>query len=94
MYIYIILCSDDSYYIGVTNNIDRGFEEHQSGIHPESYTFSIRPLELVYIEEFDRPNAAIAREKQPKRWSRKKKEALVSGNENSLKTFSKKSFCK
>lgn len=79
-YVYILKCSDKSYYTGVTNNVDRRFAEHQDGKNPDSYTFSRRPLELVFCEYFTDPKQAIAFEKQVKGWSRAKKEALIAGD--------------
>jgi len=84
-YVYILLCSDKSYYTGITNNVGRRFTEHQNGIHPKSYTFSRRPLQLVFVREFTKPLKAIAYEKQLKRWSRAKKEALIRGDFDELK---------
>jgi putative endonuclease len=84
-FVYILLCSDDSYYTGVTNNIARRFAEHQRGIHPESYTFTRRPTAIVFIREFNKPMDAIRFEKQVKRWSRLKKEALIRGDFDELK---------
>jgi putative endonuclease len=77
LYIYILECNDDSLYIGVTNNVGRRFIEHVSGLHENSYTFSRRPLKLVFCKQFDRPMKAIKYEKQLKRWSRAKKNALI-----------------
>ena len=76
-YTYILKCSDDSYYIGVTNNVERRLIEHQEGINITCYTYSRRPIDLVYFEKFIDILQAIAREKQLKGWSRKKKEALI-----------------
>jgi putative endonuclease len=87
-HVYILLCSDGSYYTGITNNVDRRFKEHEKGIHPESYTFSRRPLKLVYVRDFPKPMMAIAFEKQVKRWSRAKKEALINGDIEELKRLS------
>ncbi|OIP01511.1 MAG: endonuclease [Bacteroidetes bacterium CG2_30_33_31] len=92
MYVYILHCADDSFYIGVTNNIERRFLEHQQGIHEGSYTSYRRPVELVYYEEFDGPLVAIAREKQLKNWSRAKKLALIQAHERELKNLAKKKF--
>jgi putative endonuclease len=75
-YVYILKCSDSSYYTGLTNNIERRFQEHQSGENSTSYTFKKRPVELVFCEEFLDVNQAISFEKQIKGWSRKKKEAI------------------
>jgi putative endonuclease len=84
-YVYILKCSDDSYYTGVTNDIDRRFYEHQSGLNPNAYTHNRRPVELVFCEEYGDINQAIAFEKQVKGWTRKKKEAIIAGNWGKLK---------
>lgn len=91
-YVYILLCSDDSYYVGFTNNITRRFEEHSSGYKSTSYTASRLPVQLVYHETFSNPIIGIAREKQLKKWSRVKKEALIAGHEKVLKALAKKDF--
>jgi putative endonuclease len=78
----------------MTNNIDKRFIEHQDGIDSTCYTFKRRPLELVYTEMYIDVNQAIAREKQLKGWSRRKKEALIAGELNELLKFSKKEFKK
>ena len=75
-YVYILLCSDKSYYIGFTNDIGRRMQEHHCGADPDCYTYRKRPLELVYFDVFTDPKSAIAFEKQ----SRKKKQALISNN--------------
>ena len=93
-YVYILKCADDSYYTGITNDLNRRFNEHQVGIHPESYTFSRRPLELKFYEEFTDPTIAIEYEKKIKKWSRAKKEALIDGQYNKLPMLSKKKFKK
>ncbi|MFY8185291.1 MAG: GIY-YIG nuclease family protein [Bacteroidia bacterium] len=89
LFVYILKCADDSYYIGVTNNLERRFEEHVTGFIESCYTFSRRPLELVYQNEFQNPNDAIAFEKQIKKCSRAKKEALIAGDIDKLKELSK-----
>jgi len=76
-YVYILECSDKSYYIGITNDYVRRLHEHQSGLHQKSYTYSKRPLKLVYISVFHDVHQAIAWEKKIKKWTRKKKEALI-----------------
>ena len=78
--VYIVNCKDDSYYTGVTNNVERRIVEHNSGLDKKSYTYSRRPVKLVYSQEFSDPNEAIRFEKQVKGWSRAKKEALIEGN--------------
>jgi putative endonuclease len=89
-YVYILACSDDSYYTGITNDIERRLYEHDAGLDQESYTYIRRPLVLKYLEQFDDINKAIEREKQIKKWSRKKKEALFEQNYEMLKFLSKK----
>lgn len=91
-YVYIIKCSDNTYYTGITNDLQRRFIEHQSGENENSYTFKRRPLQLVYYSEFSDVNTAIAKEKQIKKWSRKKKEALIKENYERLTLLSKKNW--
>ena len=74
--IYILLCSDGSYYVGLTKKpVEVRVWEHNEGI-VEGYTHSRRPVTLMYIE-LSSINRAIDREQQLKKWSRKKKEALI-----------------
>ncbi len=80
MYVYILECSDQSFYTGVTNDIDRRMEEHRQGDNPKAYTYSRRPFKLVYCEMFHVPLDAIDFEKQIKGWNRKKKMALIAGD--------------
>ncbi len=80
LYVYIVNCKDDSYYTGVTNNVEKRVVEHNYGLDKKSYTYSRRPVNLVFSQEFIDPNEAIRFEKQVKGWSRAKKEALIDGN--------------
>jgi putative endonuclease len=89
-YVYILNCADGKYYTGITNNLERRLKEHQQGINKNCYTFTRRPLELMYKINFTNPNEAIKWEKKIKDWSRKKKEALMTENWNDLIEFSKK----
>ena len=66
--------------------------EHISGIHNDSYTYSRRPLSLVYYAEFSDINLAILTEKQIKKWSRVKKEALINDEIEKLPNLAKKTF--
>lgn len=86
-YVYLLHCSDGSYYTGVTNNIEFRVAQHQEGIDPSCYTYKRRPLKLVYVAQFSEVQDAIAFEKRVKGWSRKKKEALIQGDETSLHTL-------
>jgi len=88
-YVYIVKCSDGSYYTGVTNNLDRRIEEHNSGDNPRCYTYKRRPVTLMYEEHFNNITNAIEWEKQIKGWSRKKKEALFVGDWERIKELAK-----
>ena len=78
-HIYILKCSDGTYYTGHTDDLDRRIAQHQSGAIP-GYTHDRRPLELMFAESFSTREEALARELQVKDWSRKKKEALFRGD--------------
>ena len=87
--VYIVECKDWRYYIGITNDLEKSLCEHNTGQDENSYTYSRRPVELKYFETFTDVNQAIAREKQLKGWSRKKKQALIAENFDRLKELSK-----
>ncbi len=86
-YVYIVKCRDNSYYTGVTNDIERRIAEHNSGVDKSSYTFSRKPVELMFAYEFNDINQAITFEKQLKGWSRRKKEAVINGDWDILKVL-------
>jgi len=88
-FVYILLCADNSYYTGITNNLDKRLVEHQTGIDLKAYTFKRRPVKLVFHETFNDVNQAIAFEKQVKGWRRAKKEAIINGNWHLLPELSK-----
>ena len=88
-YVYILQCSDGSYYTGVTTDLERRFYEHQEGLIEGCYTHNRRPVKLAYVEESSDSIGAISREKQIKGWSRKKKGALISGDHDKLAELSK-----
>ena len=77
LYVYMVKCSDDLYYVGVTNDINRRILEHNEGTNTDAFTFKRRPVKLVYWQDFSDYNQAIDWETQLKKWSRKKKEALI-----------------
>ena len=91
-YVYILKCSDKTYYTGITSKLEQRFFEHQQGKHIESYTYKRRPLELVYYAYFSDVGFAIDAEKQIKKWSRAKKEALIYGEYEKLPNLAKKKF--
>ncbi len=91
-YVYLLKCSDGTYYTGVTSNLESRMFKHDSGFYPDCYTYKRRPLELVFYAEFTDINAAILVEKQIKKWSRAKKEALINGDYEALVNLAKKKF--
>ena len=76
-YVYILKCSDCSFYTGITNNLEKRYGEHKYGLDKECYTFSRRPVKLVFNQEFNDVIQAIYFEKKIKGWTRAKKEALI-----------------
>ena len=63
-------------YIGVTNNLERRLHEHKNEVL-DGFTKTYHVHTLVYVERYEHIEEAIAREKQLKRWSRKKKDILI-----------------
>ena len=92
-FMYILECSEGSYYTGSTNDLERRIEEHQSG-RGANFTNLRLPVELVYYEEYERIDNAFYREKQVQRWSHNKKKALIEGNPKLLSHLAKKVFKK
>jgi len=84
---YILECADGSYYTGSTNNLELRLAQHQAG-EGANHTKKRLPVKLVYYEEYERIDKAFYREKQVQGWSRKKKEALITGAFESLKPLS------
>ena len=82
-YMSILRCVDDSYYTGSTKNMTIRLWQHQNGLGAK-HTAKRLPVELVYVEVFDRIDEAFWREKQVQGWSRKKKEALMASDFNQL----------
>lgn len=92
--VYILKCADDSYYVGVTNDIDARLEQHNEGYNVKAYTYRRRPVELMFEEHFQDINQAISFEKQIKGWRRAKKEALINGDWDKLPELSKAYYLK
>ena len=78
--IYILKCSDGTYYTGLTKDLDGRLHEHQKGAKRESYTFGRRPVELVWNVVTESYQEAFQWERKIKGWSRAKKEALIRGD--------------
>ena len=79
-HVYILRCADGSYYTGSTrSSLEQRLDEHNKARF-DGYTAARRPVTLVWSQTFQKATDAIAAERQIKGWSRRKKEALISGN--------------
>ena len=77
-YVYILSNNHNTtIYTGVTNDLVRRVYEHKNHLDPSSFSARYHVEKLVYYEIYSEPEPAIAREKQIKSWSRKRKNALV-----------------
>ena len=77
---YVYILTNPAYtvlYTGVTNNLIKRVYEHKQHADPDSFTAKYNVTKLVYYEYTSDVKAAIEREKQIKRWSRKKKDFLI-----------------
>lgn len=83
-YAYILQCSDKSYYVGHANDIIERVKRHNAG-KAARWTACRLPVKLVYNEAFVTEGEAVNRERQIKKWSRVKKQALITAEKNTLK---------
>ena len=90
-WMYILKCSDGSYYVGSTNDLERRIREHNEGLGAK-YTARRRPVKLVYSAEFASIAEAYEREKQVQGWSRAKREALIRSDYDALPELARKDF--
>lgn len=75
-FVYILQCSDSTYYVGCTNNIEKRIHQHNFTKNGAHYTKIRRPVELKHHEIFETLSEARRREAELKRWPRKNKEKL------------------
>lgn len=87
-YMYILECSDASYYTGSTKDLELRLQQHQCG-EGANHTKKRLPVKLVYYEVYDRIDEAFYREKQVQGWSRKKKETLIENRPQDLPMLSR-----
>ena len=78
-WVYIILCSDGTYYVGCTTDLEGRIAQHHEGTYP-GYTSARRPVQLVWVADFADVFQALEIERKLKGWSRRKKEALICGD--------------
>jgi len=75
-YVYILLCSDSSFYTGYTKDLNARTKIHQNG-NGAKYTRTHRPERLAYFEQFDSRREAMKREREIKRLSHQQKLDLI-----------------
>ncbi|PSQ75932.1 MAG: hypothetical protein BRD35_07575 [Bacteroidetes bacterium QH_7_62_13] len=80
-FVYIVECSDDTYYTGYTTNVERRVDEHNDGTGAK-YTRGRRPVELVHVESFGSQSEAMQREHAIKQLARSAKGELVAADQN------------
>jgi predicted GIY-YIG superfamily endonuclease len=88
-WVYILECSDGSYYTGHTDNLEKRLAAHNQKAF-KCYTSSRLPIKLVFCSEFKTRNEAFASERQIKGWSRYKKQALIEQDWEKLANYSSK----
>jgi len=85
----MLRCSDGSFYVGSTGDLEKRLVQHATGIGAE-YTRRRLPVELVFAEEYARRDDAYAREKQIQGWSRAKRIALIERRFDDLPALARK----
>src|SRR5580698_8169714 len=90
-YVYIVECSDGSFYTGSTLDLEQRIWQHNYGDDGvgANFTRKRRPVKLVFSESFDRVDDAFAVEKRIQGWSRAKKLALIEGRLDDLPALSR-----
>ncbi len=76
-FVYMVLCSDNTLYTGITTNLERRITEHNTSEKGAKYTKARRPVTLVYSEKYSDRSAASKREYAIKKMSKKEKEILI-----------------
>ena len=87
---YIVRCADSTLYVGHTEDLVSREQTHNEG-RGAKYTATRRPVRVVYAEEHASAAGAIARERQLKRWSTKKKESLIVDDRTALRSLGRRS---
>lgn len=82
--VYIILCSDNSLYTGISNDVERRFQEHASQ-RGARYFRGREPQQLVYLESGHDRSSASRREAAIKKLRRGEKERLITSTQNETK---------
>jgi len=77
-YVYMLRCSDGSYYTGITTDIERRLSEHNTSSLGAKYTKARRPVTLVWAKEANSRSEASKEERRVKKLKRAEKEMLIS----------------
>ena len=75
-YVYILLCTDGSFYTGYTGDLDERIKQHENG-KGAKYTKSHRPQKVAYVELFGYRSAAMKRERAIKKFTHQQKQELI-----------------
>lgn len=91
VFVYMLRCSDGSYYVGSAtgDDLEPRIQQHNAGSY-KGYTYSRRPVVVVWSDYFERITDGIAAERQIKGWSRAKKEALIRSDWAALQQLSRR----
>jgi predicted GIY-YIG superfamily endonuclease len=92
-WVYITLCSDGTYYVGSTTDLEQRIIDHYEGRY-EGYTSTRLPVKLLWSSEFSDIRYAFEYERKIKKWSRAKKEALMKGDYDQLHLLSRSTAMK
>lgn len=92
IWVYILECADLAYYVGSYRGDDPTEREaqHNDGVDPKAWTYSRRPVRVVWCTEFEDPTQAVLFERQLKGWSRAKKEAVIRGEWQALPNLARR----
>jgi putative endonuclease len=88
-FVYIMSSKSGVLYIGATNNLERRVFEHKRG-PIEGFTRKYRVTRLVYVEEFTGADEMVARERQLKGWTRKRKLELIHGQNPGMNDYARR----
>lgn len=83
-YVYIIECSDKTFYTGWTNDLEKRIKMHSNGSGAK-YTRGRGPVKLVYFEVFNTKEEAMKREYQIKKLTKQQKLKLINTEDNKMK---------
>ena len=87
---HILECSDGSYYVGSTWDLERRIWQHNNDPAGAVYTRRRRPVRVAWAAQYDSVEEAFAYEKQIQGWSRRKREALIRGEFDDLPAFARR----